>query len=68
MGLLKNDEEWFKCLDEAATTNMPKQMRQLFAYILIFNQPTYPQALWEQFKLHLAEDYIRQFGQDHGVT
>ncbi len=59
-GLLKEDTEWEKCLSEAASYQMPSQLRQLFATILDLGQPSDPKQLWEMFKLDLAEDYIHK--------
>ena len=39
-GLLEGDEEWNKCLEEASTFQMPAQLRELFATILVYCQPS----------------------------
>ena len=44
--------EWDKCLDEAAVSQTGHQIRQLFGYILSFNQPAEPLAL---FNRHLPQ-------------
>ena len=36
MGLLEDDTEHRRCLQEASIMNMPSQMRQLFATLLVF--------------------------------
>jgi hypothetical protein len=46
LGLLKDDLEWKRCLEEAHKVNMPYQIRDLFGSILIFNHPTNPSALF----------------------
>ena len=48
-------------MQEASTFNMPRQLRQTFALICIFNAPKNPFGLYEQFKEFLAEDYQRNF-------
>lgn len=39
-GLLTDDAEWDRCLQEASLSQMPAQLRDLFVVILIFNQPS----------------------------
>ena len=58
--LLTTDDEWVQCMQEACTFQMPNELRQLFATILVFGNPADPKALWEQFKTDLTEDYVRQ--------
>ena len=59
--LLNDDTEWIHLMQEASTFNMPRQLRQTFALICIFNAPKNPFGLYEQFKEFLAEDYQRNF-------
>ena len=59
MGLLEDDTEHQRCLQEAAIMNMPSQMRQLFATLMVFQTPSDIGALFEQFKEAMCEDYIR---------
>ena len=56
-GLLDDDSEWQRCMDEAKRHSMPRQLRQLFTTILDFNNPQRPGDLWEEFKDYLCEDY-----------
>ncbi|UYV80109.1 hypothetical protein LAZ67_18001721 [Cordylochernes scorpioides] len=58
-GLLADDSEWDACLAEAALFQMPCQLRQLFATILIYNNPTNPVSLWTKYKGYLSEDFSR---------
>jgi len=37
---------------------MPYQLRQMFATILIFNNPSNPRNLYEMFKFDLCEDFL----------
>uniref|UniRef100_A0A914V1X4 ATP-dependent DNA helicase n=1 Tax=Plectus sambesii TaxID=2011161 RepID=A0A914V1X4_9BILA len=39
---------------------MPNELRQLFATILVFGNPTNPMALWDNFKAHLMEDFVHR--------
>ena len=59
MGLLKDDTEHRHCLQEAAVMNMPSQIRQLFATLMVFQTPSDIRTLFEEFKDAMCEDYIR---------
>ena len=56
-GLLQDDREWYEVLEDASETKMPKAIRELYAYILIFNSPQDAVALFDMFCEHMAEDY-----------
>ena len=58
-GLLEDDLEWERCLQEAAFVHMPIQLRKLFCTICVFSNPSDPKALYEKFKESFLEDYIR---------
>lgn len=57
LGLLEDDLEWDRCLEEAVTYQMPRQLRHLFATILMFNQPQDPFGLWVKHKEHMVQDF-----------
>ncbi len=57
LGLLEDDTEWDRCLEEAVTYAMPKQLRQLFATILVYCQPTQPELLFNKYKGDMIEDF-----------
>lgn len=38
-GLLESDDEWDRCLTDASTYQMPRQLRETFAYIICFCHP-----------------------------
>ena len=59
MGLLEDDAEHRRCLQEASVMNMPSQMRQLFATLLVFQTPSDIGGLFEEFKEAMCKDYIR---------
>ena len=59
MGLLEDDAEHRRCLQEASVMNMPSQMRQNFATLLVFQTPSDIGGLFEEFKEAMCEDYIR---------
>lgn len=62
MGLLQDDAEWDRALNEATLFNMPCQLRLLFAMICAFCAPTNALNVWETHKTALSEDFIRKFG------
>jgi hypothetical protein len=59
LGLLDDDQEWSKCLDEAASweTNA-ERLRELFSIILTQCQPSNPHQLWDHFKDQLSCDIL----------
>lgn len=58
-GLVKDDQEWQNCLEEAALYKFPRKLRLLFATILTQCSPVQPETLWEKFKNDLSEDFQR---------
>ena len=58
MGLLENDQEWIRSLEEASRTASSKQIRATFAVILQFCTPSEPDALWELFKDEMSDDFV----------
>lgn len=55
-GLLEDDGEWRQCLEEASTMQTGQCLCQLFATLLMFCNPTYPEQLWETFRQHICDD------------
>lgn len=43
---------------------MPRQLRSLFARILIYCNPLQPDKLWDDFKDSMSEDFSRHFSKD----
>ena len=39
IGLLSDDREWRKCLEEADIASTPRRLREVFATIIVFNRP-----------------------------
>ncbi|KAL7077517.1 hypothetical protein ACQ4LE_003094 [Meloidogyne hapla] len=60
-GLIRDDEEWKKALEEANSFEMPWKMRELFALILVYCNPAKPDELWALFKDALSEDFAKKF-------
>ena len=61
--LLEDDTEWISCLEEASAFSMPQQLRQIFAFICIFNSPKEPLHLFDNFKEFFIEDFRREFSE-----
>jgi hypothetical protein len=57
-GYLHVDEEWELAMAEAATFADARQLRCLFAYIIIGNEPSNVNELWEKFKIDMMQDYL----------
>ncbi|KAL7076373.1 hypothetical protein ACQ4LE_004482 [Meloidogyne hapla] len=63
-GLIRNDEEWKRALEEASSFEMPRKLRDFFALILVHCNPSQPEELWLMFRDSLAEDFIRNFSRE----
>jgi hypothetical protein len=57
-GLLQDDEEWDRCLDEAKTFASASQMRALFASLLCYNDVAKPRVLWQKYLQDFTEDLL----------
>jgi hypothetical protein len=55
-GLLETDDEFHKCLQEAATLQTGKQLRNLFAIILLECAPSNSLQLWNAHAHDLSDD------------
>ncbi|KAL3361944.1 hypothetical protein AABB24_014672 [Solanum stoloniferum] len=55
--LLLCDNNLVECMTEAANYQMPSSLRQLFAMLLIYCNPTNPRELWERFESPMSEDF-----------
>ena len=58
LGLLSDDTEWYNSMLEASTFQMPSQLRQLFATILVYCDPSDPLSIWNEFKTSMIEDFV----------
>ena len=63
-GLIADNQLWVQLLQEAVQSQMPRQLRLMFAYMLVFSEVNNPPELWEQFRDHFSEDYFRQHERD----
>lgn len=57
--LLESDDEWDHCLRDATVCQMPNQLRQTFAFILIFCNPTNSLQLWNSYCSDMSTDFMR---------
>jgi len=66
LGLLDENDEFDKCLKEAATYKFPSRLRQLFASILLFGNPKKFNAykLFRDNVMDLGEDYFHDLSDD----
>ena len=62
MGLLDDDTENDRTMEEAASIRFGPQLRETFAMILIWNRPVDTKAFWEKHKAVLCEDLMRHDG------
>ncbi|XP_057322519.1 uncharacterized protein LOC130665907 [Microplitis mediator] len=65
-GLIEDDQEWRRTLNEAVVWMMPRQLRCLFVRILIHCHPLHPEELWEEFKEAMSEDFCRLLSAEDG--
>lgn len=56
-GLITGQEEYFICMEEAITFEMPSQLRGLFVTLILDGGPA--PKLWNDYKEHLIEDFTR---------
>ena len=63
-GLLENDNEWHLTLEEASPVCLPHQLRELFASILAFCNPSDPSRLWLKHKDALCDDILHRAQQE----
>ena len=58
LGLLEDDEEWRKCLQEAGEMQTGYTLRTLFATILYNCNPALPAVLWNRFRHQICDDLL----------
>uniref|UniRef100_A0AC35GHU9 Uncharacterized protein n=1 Tax=Panagrolaimus sp. PS1159 TaxID=55785 RepID=A0AC35GHU9_9BILA len=67
LGLVEDDKEWERVLNEAKLSLMPYQMRMLFVRLLIHCNPLASQDLWETFKSDLSDDFARNMSAENAI-
>ncbi|XP_066910494.1 uncharacterized protein [Clytia hemisphaerica] len=58
-GLLADDNIWVETLNEVVHVATPAKIRRTFCTILIHGEPNNPAELWESFKEHMIQDFLR---------
>lgn len=58
LGLLKDDRQWHISMSENAHTAMPRQLRELFVYILTNNTVGDPLTLWQEHWKCMSDDIL----------
>ena len=58
VGVLEDDTEHYRCLEEAAVCAAACQMRSLYLDILINADVQDPLQLWEAHKLHMVDGFL----------
>lgn len=59
-GLLEDDAEWVSTIQDAMLNASPRQLRDLFATIIVFGQPARPSVLFQEGLEAMSADFIRQ--------
>ena len=58
-GLLRDDQEWMRCMEEASEFSMPIQLRNLFVMICVCQNPLNAKAILDKFSKPMSEDFER---------
>jgi len=58
--LLADDAEWNRTMTEADTFQMPREIRQLFAFICIFGAPSNALLLWTTHQDSMTADFVHR--------
>ena len=61
LGLIDDDGEWQRVMNEAEIWIMPRQLRRMFIRILIYCQLLHPENLWEEFKDAMLQDFCQSY-------
>lgn len=67
-GLLESDNEWENCMKDGSVYLMPRQLRELFAYISCFCHPAQPLKLWQDHLDELTMDYAQTFTEEESIN
>ncbi|KAH7713457.1 hypothetical protein AAVH_19195 [Aphelenchoides avenae] len=63
-GLIEDDEEHIKTMEEAVTYAIGPRLRRFFVMLLVHCEIKDPKAFWDKFKVKLAEDLTYHLGGD----
>ena len=59
LGLLKDDQEWHRCMQDAAKWKIGDQLLHLFVTILLNCEVSDPKKLWNEQKVNMSDDIRR---------
>jgi len=65
-GLLENDKEWHKAMDQTSNWATPHQLRHMFVTLLIYCEVSNPLGLWEHCWKLLSEDILKKKQREFG--
>jgi len=65
--LLNDDTQWHNTIAEAATFQMPFQLRRIFVTMLTHCNPSNPLQLWKEYKTSLLEDYLKHMPENEAI-
>jgi len=65
MGLLEDDNEWHQALEEAGIWASGRQLRDMFASMLMFCEVTNPKQLWDAHWESLSDDIEAMTHREH---
>jgi hypothetical protein len=60
LGLLEDDKEFIDALNQAAQWGTANFLRKLFVALLVSNQFSQPEVVWEKTWQHLSDDVLRR--------
>ncbi|KAH7702762.1 hypothetical protein AAVH_28820, partial [Aphelenchoides avenae] len=66
-GITTDDSEWDRTLEGAVIWQFPRQLRELFALILVHCLPKEPGVLWKKYQDSMSEDCVRDLGPEEGT-
>ncbi|GFY78296.1 ATP-dependent DNA helicase [Trichonephila inaurata madagascariensis] len=65
LGLVEDDSHWYQAMEEAAVSQSPAQLRNLFAILIAVCGLNKPITLWENHKEDMTEDFLHQAGRNN---
>ena len=67
LGLLGDDKEWVYAFAEASVSATAKELRSLFAHMLLFCDISNPLALWTEHWRQMSDDIIEKISTDSHI-
>ena len=68
LGLLENEAELDKAMEEAYLIQFGEQLRCLFCSILLYSTPSSSLAFWESHRDKLSEDWTKEHGKEKAIN